>query len=108
MTHEPDDIDDLLAGLCTAPTEPLPAALEVRIMADAQAVADAATPPPSIWATIGALIGGWPAAAGLATAGVAGVWLGITPPDAMAGYIGTTESETVDLFGPVALFEGEF
>lgn len=29
-------------------------------------------------------IGGWPAVAGLATAGVAGLWIGVNPPDAMA------------------------
>lgn len=36
-----------------------------------------------------AAIGGWPAMAGLATAGVAGLWIGIAPPAALADVAGT-------------------
>lgn len=38
-------------------------------------------------------IGGWPAVAGLATAGVAGLWIGVNPPNAIAttaeNFLGT-------------------
>ncbi len=71
---------------------PLPSGqLLERIMADAEAVAARAEAPapPSVppaarhggrAGRLLAALGGWPALAGLATAAVAGVWLGLAPP----------------------------
>lgn len=79
-------------------------ALMARILADAEAEiglprvgAPAAARPEAaragFWATLGAAIGGWPALAGMATATVAGIWLGVAAPDRLAtlsgGLIGT-------------------
>lgn len=69
------------------------AELMARVLSDAQAVqAGLITPPdritkrrPSLRQAFRAL-GGWPAVAGLATATVAGVWIGATKPDAMTRY----------------------
>ena len=36
-------------------------------------------------------LGGWPAVAGLATAGVAGLWIGAFPPQAMAALFGAAD-----------------
>lgn len=38
---------------------------------------------PSFWAALTAAIGGWPTIAGLATATVAGLWIGISPPQGL-------------------------
>ena len=82
--------------------------LMARIMADAEAEiaarAEAAhpvrTPRPGLWAALVAAIGGWPALASMATAAVAGVWLGFGATegvDALAGgiLIGDTGTATV-------------
>jgi hypothetical protein len=42
-----------------------------------------------------AAIGGWPAAAGLATATVAGLWIGYAQPDLGAVTLGTGADEVV-------------
>ncbi len=90
-------VDDLLQAAraqAPAPSDHLTA----RIMADAMAVQAgfAATPEraprPGIWHDLFRFLGGWPAMAGLATATVAGVWLGAFPPgflpDATDAYLG--------------------
>ncbi|MFY0679385.1 MAG: hypothetical protein JXR13_02315 [Thalassovita sp.] len=41
-------------------------------------------PSRGIWASLVGAIGGWPAVAGLATAGVAGLWIGVNPPTALS------------------------
>lgn len=69
------------------------AELMARVLSDAHAVqAGLIAPPdkttmrrPSLRQAFRAL-GGWPAVAGLATATVAGVWIGATQPDAMTPY----------------------
>ena len=62
---------------------------------------------PGIWAQFLDLIGGWPAAGGLAAAGVAGVWLGATLPagleTAAATLLGQTQA--IDLLGHDILAE---
>ena len=60
--------------------------LMARIMADAAAVSVESLPESekavsSFWQSVLGMIGGWPAAAGLATATVAGLVLGLTSPD---------------------------
>lgn len=69
------------------------AAFLARVLADAETVQaglaeraqkTARVPSrPGLMAVIRAL-GGWPAAAGLSTATLAGLWIGIAPPDALA------------------------
>ncbi len=85
-----EELEKLLAE--AAEQAPLPSGqLLERIMADAEAVAaqgeTPAAPPVPPAARQGrrrgrllAALGGWPALAGLATAAVAGVWLGLAPP----------------------------
>ena len=62
-----------------------------RVMADAVAEADARdlyagarrVQTPGLLASALATIGGWPAAAGLATATAAGIWIGAVQPEAL-------------------------
>ena len=91
MTHEHDSPDPLAAhfeALKARAAEP-DAALLARIMADAdreQAAHMAPPPRPSRSGLLAGLVnalGGWPAMAGLATAAVAGVWIGAAPPDGL-------------------------
>lgn len=70
-------------------------ALMTRIDADAQAVAASAqTPAPqrprraSLSAQLYRLLGGWPAVTGLATAAMAGVWLGVSLPEGLLDSVG--------------------
>lgn len=70
-----------------------------RIMMDADATLAAPVAPrtrakPSLGAMLLDVIGGWPSFGGLAAATVAGLWIGVSPPDALsdfsAGYLGST------------------
>ncbi|WP_373635276.1 hypothetical protein [Yoonia sp. SS1-5] len=81
----------------------VPDALMARVLADAAA---AHAPPepvmsnaPRGWAAIAQLLGGMPALGGLATAAVAGLWLGIAPPPVIetfsAGLFGDTVSVNI-------------
>mgnify|MGYP000091341386 CR=1 FL=1 len=87
------ELDSLFAE--AAKTGPVPSAdLLARVMADADDVVDARavaqiapTAKPRGWlAALLAPIGGWPAMAGLATATVAGVWIGYSPPESVSGF----------------------
>lgn len=49
-------------------------------MQPGRAAAPAPVPRRRLWSQLIATIGGWPALAGLATAGVAGLWIGAVPP----------------------------
>jgi hypothetical protein len=85
------------------------AELMARVLADAEAaqVGFAAAPAPrprsGYLRQFFEALGGWPAMAGLAAAGVAGLWLGVSPAvgvsDALASYLGAgdTASYTVDV-----------
>lgn len=83
------DLDIFFDAARSARPEPSPE-LMARVLDDALAMQPpAARPAPSVptrsW--LGALLdtlGGWPAAASLATATLAGVWIGISPPDAVS------------------------
>jgi len=88
MTHEHDSPDPLAAhfeALKAQAPEP-DAALLARIMADADREQAARMAPPPRSSRSGLLaglvrtLGGWPAMAGLATAAMAGVWIGAAPP----------------------------
>lgn len=84
------ELDDLFSQARSRDALPKPDFME-RVLQDAleaQAVhVQAAVTPPARTSWVRQLlseIGGWPAVAGLATAGVAGLWIGINPPNLMA------------------------
>ena len=84
-------MDDLLAQAQANPPAP-PDAMLARIMADAEAQLDRTVPEANptrrgigaIWAAI-AQIGGLPAVTGMASAAVAGIWIGLASPVAGEG-----------------------
>ncbi|MGR3342323.1 MAG: hypothetical protein ACU0DI_03715 [Paracoccaceae bacterium] len=87
------ELDGLLAAAASLATTPSSELMQ-RIIADADAVAEAKevkpkpAPQPRRRGILGGLlaaIGGWPAMAGLATATVAGVWIGYASPDTLDG-----------------------
>ena len=87
------ELDGLLAEAASQATTPSSDLMQ-RIIADADAVAEAKevkpkpAPQPRRRGILGGLlaaIGGWPAMAGLATATVAGVWIGYASPDTLDG-----------------------
>lgn len=106
------DLDDLFASARARAPEASPAFLG-RVLEDAYALqpeaataapAPAAAPAPvGIWARLAAALGGSMALAGVATAGVAGVWLGFAPPATLSPLAdslltgGATASVGVDL-----------
>jgi len=92
-TTSNSELDGLLAEAASLATTPSSDLMQ-RIIADADAVAEAkevkSNPAPQplrrgIMAGLLAGIGGWPAMAGLATATVAGVWIGYASPDTLDG-----------------------
>ena len=106
-------IDKLFADVADVDFAPAPD-FTARVLADAARVqAQISAAPsrksPTIFVQLGELLGGWPAMGGLATAGVAGLWIGLAPPAELEAYaaelLGT--SETIDLLGPdfTAAFE---
>ncbi|MCR8725449.1 hypothetical protein [Frigidibacter sp. ROC022] len=92
----------------------LPEGLFARIMADAEAeatrpgsvalasAAPAAETAPRVGLLAGLLaaIGGWPAMAGMASAAMAGLWLGFASPSTLDGVIGFGSEYTVGDFMP--------
>lgn len=88
--HSLDDaaLDDLFATARVQAPQPSFDLMD-RVLSDAlsvQELAEADTPVPQVksepfWRAALAALGGWPAMAGLATACVGGVWIGINPPD---------------------------
>lgn len=113
-------LDELFAAARSSAPEPS-AQLLARISADAQAVqldhtAPQTVPEPrrasgreaggqakGLWGQIIGALGGWTALAGLATATVAGVWIGISPPqglaDPLSAAIGTSQMTGFDEIG---------
>lgn len=98
-----------------------PPALLARVLDDALHVQQGfatqlrqPAPPARGWlAGLLAAVGGWPALSGLATAGMAGVWLGFSPPtsvgDLAAEYLGLAGSydlELVPAFAEYGVEEG--
>lgn len=86
MTDKSDfDLDQFFDA---ARSTPAPASDDfmARVMADAQNIADetnapAPRPKRALWPVILGAIGGWAGFAGMATAAVTGVWIGISPPE---------------------------
>ncbi|SEQ27600.1 hypothetical protein [Thalassovita taeanensis] len=88
---------DALFGAARAQVSEPSADLMARVLEDAFAAqvshnvaTVAARPRPGVLSRVMAAIGGWPALAGLATAGVAGLWIGVNPP--------TVISDTAQMF----------
>lgn len=75
-------------------------ALQPGLAVAGGAIAEAPARRAGLYGWISAL-GGWPALGGVAAAGVAGLWVGLAPPEivdsAIAGLVG--ESVTIDLTG---------
>ena len=80
---DPDDrmLDDLFAVARAGAPQP-DDALMARVLADAARVQSPVAVPESrgFWVALSDMLGGWPAWGGLATATVAGLWVGIAPP----------------------------
>jgi hypothetical protein len=96
------DLDDLFETARTQNAAPAPDFME-RVLQDAlQVQTDAvvvAAPPRASWIRqLLSAIGGWPAVAGLATAGVAGLWIGVNPPNALATTTENLLGSTSDLY----------
>jgi hypothetical protein len=83
-------------------------ALMDRIMMDAdsvlaQAAPVIARPKQSSGAMLLDVIGGWPTFSGLAAATVAGLWIGVAPPDALSDFSAGIWGGTIE----VPLFESD-
>lgn len=90
MSDAPMTPDPLNKEFCALKTRATPPGddLMARVLADADAVqAEILAPPRSVrkpfTVRFMAFIGGWPSMAGLATAGLAGVWIGVSQPAAL-------------------------
>lgn len=98
MTHKPDITDPLDHLFAKARAETVEASpdLLARVLDDGLAAmpdpvqrAPAVPEPISLWAGFWDLIGGWPSATGLAASCIAGLWLGIMPPQGLSTLIDT-------------------
>ena len=81
------ELDDIFAAGRATALDPSDALL-ARVLADAEGeIESRAAPAPrrrarrSAWTRIVSGLGGWPAVAGMATATIAGAWLGFASPD---------------------------
>lgn len=109
-----DDLDALFAQARARPPAAVPEALMARVLADAAAHLPAtppafapapAAPPPGLWARVVAGLGGVGALAGMATAMVAGVWLGFAQPlgDGLAANL-LGSGPTIDMMPGIDAF----
>lgn len=106
MTMTGDDkILDTAFDAARTPDMPPSERLMDRIMLDADSVladmAPVATPKPAPTKGFGAIlldaIGGWPSFSGLAAATVAGVWIGVAPPDSFSNLSAGLWGETIEM-----------
>jgi hypothetical protein len=114
MRENPDE-SGLDALFAEARRERPPAALVARVLADAEA-ARPGRRRERFGAAILRAIGGWPSAAGLAAASVAGLLIGFAAPGTVPFVGGTSVTETADTrydlmdlapdYGAEAAFEG--
>lgn len=112
MMTERDPLEDFFAAGRAERAQP-DAALMARILADAEAeTAARAAPAPVRESRLRSVlrgIGGWPALAGLATATVAGVWIGVAVPDVTSPFVAGSGYDLNDLlpgYGADLLVEG--
>ncbi len=98
------DLDMLFEQARSAPPEPSHDFL-ARVLSDAEAMQPAPAGVMSapvvkrsaigaFFAGLGDAIGGWPAVAGLATAAVTGVYIGISPPQSLSAPLAAAFGET--------------
>ncbi|MGR3321437.1 MAG: hypothetical protein ACU0DK_05865 [Pseudooceanicola sp.] len=117
QTPADDELEALFRAARDLPPE-MPPGLSARIMSDAametrardQVLAAApAGDRAGLMAQFLALIGGWPAMAGLGTAALAGLWLGVSPPailEEQAAFLGAgSVSEDLYLVDTVSAFD---
>ncbi|WP_108482650.1 hypothetical protein [Oceaniglobus ichthyenteri] len=109
MTDRPTDpLETLFAQARQAPPD-LPDDLFARILADAETVDQArhkTVAKSGWWRELGTMLGGWPSVAGLATAAVAGVWIGVAQPVGLNDFTLIDDSETATEFDLVDLMPG--
>ncbi len=104
---------DALFEAAQAQPEDLPDALLARIVEDAEAMQPQtvvpAQPQQSVWRGIAAALGGWPAFGSLATAAVAGLYIGVSDPTLAANpFTAVTDVEFSDfLSDDTGLFDAE-
>ena len=118
-TPEPDDLDLLFAAARQAPAVPTEALL-ARVAGDAAALQPAAAQAaasgslrgpsaPGFWPQLREALHGWPALGGLITATLAGLWIGVNPPAAMASaaerYLGLDAAVLLIDLSPEAAFD---
>lgn len=77
-------VDALLKTARDAPAD-VSDALMARVLADAEGFRPVMAPPrqPGIWERLADLVGGWQGMGGLVAATCVGVWIGLSPPDAL-------------------------
>jgi hypothetical protein len=93
-----DDILEAFFQTARANAPGLPAPLAARIAADAERLLPAQRARPAAWlAAATAALGGWRPLAGLAAAGIAGLWVGIAPPAPLADLAGAVLDDPVEL-----------
>lgn len=99
-----NDLDLFFDAARRRPRDPSPDLMQ-RVLDDALAAqtGGAAAVPvrvaaPGRWRQFLSAIGGWPAVAGLATAGVAGIWIGVNPPAAVSDTAATYLSVGSDTY----------
>lgn len=99
---DPFDLDALFAAEKQDALEPSED-LMARILADATGVqekmgVERVEPATSngFWSALNSALGGWPTLAGLATATVAGVWIGVSPPQSLDTLTETVLGNSLD------------
>ncbi len=119
MTNPHQSDDALLQGFFDAARAPAPDAVPTddfmaRMLNDAFDVQDAKAPvvQPAArrpwYAALMDAVGGWPSLAGMAVAAVAGVWIGVVGPSALADFAltGTGEYDSAALASDYGLASG--
>lgn len=114
--QKPDPLDEAFGILKQHATPPGDDVM-ARVLADADAVQAEILAPPKparlpVSVRFMALIGGWPSMAGLATAGLAGVWIGVSQPAALvqtseALIFGDASGALVDLDPFLGLYDAD-
>lgn len=82
MDELENDLDHLFSQARTD-RDKLPDDLAVRILTDAEAVRLSRIKPAparAVWQQVMSAMGGWPGVSGLATASLAGIWIGLSAP----------------------------
>lgn len=89
-------LEDFFAA-ARAADDAVPDALLDRVIADA-ALVPRMPVKETLWSSLVAAIGGWPALSGVAMAGLIGIWVGFVPPTQLESFaadvLGTTTSVT--------------